>query len=481
VARPATRQMSFADLELLRQGVRLEPLLQAIGDFLDKQHGTVERVRRDLVRGLKQPDHGRRGLTAPQVLRALVLMRVKNWDYRELRERIADGIALRAFTNFYCEEVPKHDAFNRSFNRLTSATLKAINELVVETAVKLGVEDGSKLRLDTTVVETDIHHPTDNTLLWDVVRVLTRLLGRLAEALELRRIAGFRDRSRAAHRRMYEIQRMTTRQRQGAGSRQTTSYRALIEIAEAVVASARVALDDTAAVRGKDPLTALNIKALREEIAHYCALGERVIDQARRRVLEGEQVPTSEKIYSIFEPHTDLIKRGKVRTPVEFGHKVFLAESAAGLITQYEVLKGNPVDEVHVAPSIRRHRRVFRRAPALYGADRGFFSESNIAVCARGGVAMVSIPQRGGRKTPQRQAYERSPAFKQGQRFRAGIEGRISVLMRGRGMKRCRAEGAERFALFVGAAVLANNLIIIGELLTKRSRRRRKTKRQFLS
>src|SRR4029077_5005035 len=135
VARAAVRQMSFADLELLRQGVRLEPLLQAICDFLDKQPALLERVRRDLVRGLKQPDHGRRGLTAPQVLRALVLMRVKNWDYRELRERIADGITLRAFTNFYCEEVPKHDAFNRSFNRLTPATLKAINELVVEAAV----------------------------------------------------------------------------------------------------------------------------------------------------------------------------------------------------------------------------------------------------------------------------------------------------------------------------------------------------------
>jgi len=103
--------------------------------------------------------------------------------------------------------------------------------------------------------------------------------------------------------------------------------------------------------------------------------GERVINQARRRVLDGEQVPYAEKIYSIFEPHTDLIKRGKVRTPVEFGHKVFLAESAKGLITQYEVLKGNPADEVHVAPSLKRHRRAFRRAPELYGADRGFFSE----------------------------------------------------------------------------------------------------------
>src|SRR5579871_425166 len=458
--------MSFADLELLRQGVRLEPLLQAICDFLDKQPALIERVRRDLVRGLKKPRKGRRGLTASQTLRALVLMRLKNWDYRELRERIADGITLRAFTDFYCEEVPKHDA---------------INGLVVEAAVKLGLEVGSKLRVDTTVVETDIHHPTDNTLLWDVVRVLTRLVGRLAKALELRRIAGFRNRSRAAHRRMYEIQRMTTRQRQGKESRQTAAYRALIGIAEEVVAGAEAALQATARMRGKDLMTTMKIDALRDEIAHYCDLGARVIDQARRRVLDGEQVPTSEKVYSIFEPHTDLIKRGKVRTPVEFGHKVFLAESAKGLITQYDVLKGNPVDEVHVAPSLKRHRRVFRRAPSLYGGDRGFFSERNVAVCVHGGVATVSIPQRGGSKTPQRQAYERSAPFKQGQRFRAGIEGRISVLMRGRGMKRCRAEGAERFALFVAAAVLANNLMIIGDLLTKRCRRRRKTNRQFLS
>ena len=146
MARPPARQMSFADLELLRQGVRLEPLLQAICDFLDKQAAPVERVRRDLIRGLNEPDKGRRGLTASQTLRALVLMRLKNWDYRELRERIADGITLRRFTDFYCEKVPKHDAFNRSFNRLTPATLKAINDLVVEAAVKLGLEDGSKLR-----------------------------------------------------------------------------------------------------------------------------------------------------------------------------------------------------------------------------------------------------------------------------------------------------------------------------------------------
>jgi IS5 family transposase len=477
VARPAARQMSFAELELMRQGVRLEPLLEAISDFLDDHDEMVEQVRRDLVRGLKKPASGRRGLTARQVLRSLVLLRVKNWDYRELRERIADGLTLRQFTDFYCEEVPKHDAFNRGVNRLRPQTVKAINDLVVQVAVALGLEDGAKLRVDTTVVETDIHHPTDNTLLWDVVRVVTRLIGRLAKALEMPRIKGFHDRRRSAHRRMYEIQRMTTRQRQGAGSRQTATYRDLIGIAEEVVANAKAALEKSARMRGKDLLAAMTIDAIRDDIARYCGLGERVIDQARRRVLDGEQVPNAEKIYSIFEPHTDLIKRGKVRAPVEFGHKVFLAESAKGLITQYEVLKGNPSDEVHVAPSLKRHRRAFRRAAELYASDRGFFSEQNVAACVHGGVKVACIPQRGGSKTPQRQAYERSAPFKQGQRFRAGIEGRISVLMRGRGMKRCRAEGAERFALFVGAAVLANNLMIIAALLTKRSSRRRKATR----
>src|SRR5258708_36829696 len=232
----------------MRQGMGLEPLLRAIADFLDDQNEMIERVRRDLVRGLKKPGSGRRGLTPQQVLRALVLMRVKNWNYRELRERIADGLMLRQFADFYCDPVPKHDAFGRGFNRLTPETLKAINDLVVQAAVDLGLEDGTKLRVDTTVVQSDIHHPTDNTLLWDVVRVVTRLIGRLGKALELRRIKGFRDRTRSARRRMYEIQRMTTRQRH---EQQTGKYRALISITEEVVEHARLALEKTSKTRGK--------------------------------------------------------------------------------------------------------------------------------------------------------------------------------------------------------------------------------------
>jgi len=471
VSRIAERQVSFADWELVRQGLRLEPLLQAISDFLDDQKDIIEQVRCDLTRGLKKAETGRSGLTPQQVLRSLVLMRVKNWNYRELRERIADGCTLRQFTDFYCLPVPRHDAFHRGFNRLTPETLKAINDLVVQAAVDLGLEDGQKLRVDTTVVQTDIHHPTDNTLLWDVVRVVTRLVGRLAKAMERRRIKGFCDRTRAARRRMLAIQRMTTTQRH---HQQSGKYRELIGIAEEVIESARTALRQTRKARGKDMITDLAMAEIRKEIEHFCGLGARVIDQSRRRVLNGEQVPTAEKIYSIFEPHTDLIKRGKVQTPIEFGHKVFLAESARGLITQYEVLDGNPVDEQHVVASLERHKQTFGHVPKLYGSDRGFFSEKNVTSCKQQGVKVVCIPQRGGSKAPEREAYEKSREFKDGQRFRAGIEGRISVLFRGRGMKRCLAEGRERFELWVAAAVLANNLMKIAALLADRSSRRRK-------
>src|SRR4030081_546120 len=151
--------------------------------------------------------------------------------------------------------------------------------------------------------------------------------------LERRRIKGFCDRTRAARRRMLAIQRMTTTQRH---HQQRGKYRELIGIAEEVIESARTALRQTRKARGKDMITDLAMAEIRKEIEQFCGLGARVIDQSRRRFLNGEQVPTAEKIYSIFEPHTDLIKRGKVQTPIEFGHKVFLAESARGLITQYE-------------------------------------------------------------------------------------------------------------------------------------------------
>jgi IS5 family transposase len=470
MAAAGKRQLSFADLEFLHQGVCLDPLLQSMSDFLDGQTDLIELVRADLERGLSNPAAGRRRrLTPQQALRSLVLQRVKNWDYRELRERIADGYTLRRFTEFFSQRVPKHDAFHRAFRRLQPETLRTINERVVEAAVAQGLEDGKKLRADTTVVETDIHHPTDNKLVWDTVRVITRLVGRLKEFFSDGTVQ-FRNRTRSARRRAVEIERLTSRQRP---MQQVSKYRELIRIGDHVLAEARAVLQATKAAVTTQVVSLILIEQLRTEIAHYCGLGERVIDQTRRRVLHGEQVPVEEKIFSIFEPHTDLIKRGKALKPVEFGHKIFLAESARGLITQYHVLDGNPSDTDHVSGSLQRHAETFGQSPDLYAADRGFDSIANVKACQDAGVKLTCIPQCGGKKIPEREAFEKSTAFKRGQRFRAGIEGRISVLFRGRGMKRCLAEGRERFEVFVGAAVLANNLLAIGELRLRNQRRRR--------
>ena len=373
----------------------------------------IETVRQDLERGLKKPETGRRGLTPSQTLRSLVLMRVKNWDYRELRERIADGITLRQFTDFHCQKVPTCKAFNRAFNRLTPQTLQTINQQVVKAAVDLGLEDGKQLRVDTTVVQTDIHHPTDNTLLWDVVRVITRLVAGLAEAAQ-QRFRGFHNRTRAARRRMQEIQRLTPKERQ---ERQTKKYRQLLRIAVEVVQSARKVLERTRKTRGGNLLSDLRISALRQEIERFCKLGDRVIDQASRRVLQGKQVPNEEKIFSIFEVHTDLIKRGKVQTPVEFGHKVFLAESAQGLVTEYKVLEGNPPDEQHVEASLEHHQENFGHAPQLYTADRGFHSEQNEQACKGAGVKKVCLPQRGGKKPPGAPPMRKVRISKKGSAF----------------------------------------------------------------
>lgn len=468
MSRPSIHQLTFADIELRCQA-KLSPMLQGISLFLDAQPELVNLVHQDLVRGLKKPHTGRSGLNAERTLRSFILKRVKNWDYRELSERTADGLALRVFTAFFCDHVPEHDAFYRAFNRLTPSTIQVLNAAVVQAAVDLGLEDGKKLRVDTTVVETDIHFPTDSSLLYDSVRVITRLMARLN-----RRLPGgccFTNRTRCARRRMLEIERMTARQRKEKAA--LPKYRELIRTTKEVVRNARAVVEKARRTTGVDDMDAATIEALREEIEHHCHLAERVIEQTHRRVFLGETVPAGEKLYSIFEPHTDLIKRGKLRKPIEFGHKVFLAESGIGLITEWQVLDGNPPDHQHVTPTLQHHKKTLGRAPKVFATDRGFDSEANVKACKKARVALVCIPQRGGKRTPKREAFEKSAAFKTGQRFRAGVEGRISVLFRGRGMKRCLLEGRERFEVFVGMCMLANNLMIIAQLLTRKLPRRR--------
>jgi transposase, IS5 family len=470
--RIATRQVSFAEVEL-KAHVKLDPVLQCIAEFLDQAAGLPAKVGADLARGLKRPHTGRDGVNPVRVLRAFVLSRIKNWDLRELSERISDGHSLRIFTTFNAEPVPSHRAFGNAFSRLTPETIREINDAVIHAAGALKLEDGAHLRVDTSVVETDIHYPTDSTLLWDVVRVLCRQGLRLLDEMPNLGVS-FPDRRRRAKRRSQEISRLTKRE----GTRpQVRKYRDLVRVAEEVMDNAqRLAARAQTQLRCDihiDPMRAALISALAQELTEVRQLGQQVVAQTRRRVFGGEQVPPQDKIYSVFEPHTDMIIRGKARTPVEFGHKILLAESGHGLITDYRVLRGNPSDQDHVPPVLERHTHLFGGPPKMFAADRGFYSEDNVAACTSAGVENESIPQRGGRKSPEREAHESSTAFRKGQRFRAGVEGRISVLFRGRGMKRCLCQGLGRFEVFVGMAVLANNLLVLAGLLRqKRSTRR---------
>lgn len=470
--RNAVSQATFADLEFVRQGIQLDPVLGQISDFLDAHPELALLVEKDLNRGLKRASTGRPGLSAEQTLRSFILWRIKDWPYRELRERIADGYTLRLFTRFGIRGVPKYQAFHRSFSRLRPKTVRRLNEAVVRAAVVMKIEDGTKLRADTTVVETDVHYPTDSKLLWDSVRVISRLVLDHLGAEFPQVVAEFPDRRRRARRRMQEISRM--RDRRGKGERAwRRKYRDLIGVTEEVVAKSRGVLQSARAIPVADLLQAVKIEAICGEISRHVELARRVIDQTRRRVFGAESVPADQKLYSIFETHTDLIVRGKARVPAEFGHKVFLAESKIGLITDYRVLDGNPPDSDHLAPSLQRHAKLFDRAPKLYAADRGFDHPDAKALGEKAGVVELCIPQRGGKLSPAQALRQRSRSFKRGQSFRCGIEGTISVLFRGRGMKRCLLEGPQRFELFVGASILAANCLRLGTLLERRARRRK--------
>lgn len=456
-------QLGFADLAL-RQQVRWNPVLRQIDAFLDAQGDVLNLVYRDLTRQLMHRRTGRAGMSAEQVLRSFVLMRLKNWDYRELAERIADGYTLRLFTRFDGSPVPRHDAFQRGFVQLRAATLRRINEGLLSVAVTMGLEQVSKLRLDTTVVETDIRYPRDSGMLWDTVRVLTRLVARLSELVPA---AGqeFPHRSRRARRRMQEIARMRARaQRPRTLARK---YRDLIEVTAEVIEQAAVAAATARSAQLPALLDALQVEALCKQVEHFARLGRCVIDQSERRIFRGETVPAHEKLYSIFETHTDMIKRGKVHKPVEFGHKVLVVESGIGLITDYRILDGNPIDSDQLVASVDRHLERFHTAPDVLAGDRGFHDTAGCETVRRRGVKLVAIPQRGGKKTAKQESFERSRPFKQAQAFRSGIEGRISVLFRGRGMKRCLWSGRQRFDLFIAAAVLANNLMVIAARLQK--------------
>ena len=208
---------------------------------------------------------------------------------------------------------------------------------------------------------------------------------------------------------------------------------------------------------------ALEALGLCADLEHYLALARKAIDQCERRLFKGEKVPATEKIVSIFEEHTDIINRGKSQSPTEFGHKVLISTGKSGLITQYEIFRGNPSDEGMLGDILLRHTEQYGKAPQRLAGDRRFFSSDNETLAYGSGVKKVSISKPGYR-SKKRQRIEKERWFKQGLRFRAGIEGIISVLMRSYGFKRCLWRGWESFKSYVGLSVVTFNLQKIATL-----------------
>src|SRR5437867_1691450 len=262
-------QVSFADLELMRQGVDMNPVLKQVSAYVDQHPELVQAVEQQLQQGLKKSKTGRRGLTGAQVLLSWILMRIKDWDYRELAERIRDGITLRLFTRFYSNPVPRHTAFHRGHNRLSPELIRRINDALLQAAIEDGLEDGEASRGDTTVVETDIHHPTDASLLWDTVRVLTRLVKQLRQLVP-HHLPRYPKRTRAAKRRMYELQRMTASQRE---HQQVPKYRQLIGIAQETLKNVRHAVEANQQSYGRTPTDTLANEATGTRMRVFCQFG----------------------------------------------------------------------------------------------------------------------------------------------------------------------------------------------------------------
>jgi IS5 family transposase len=423
---------------------------QKISDILDANPRIAQWVWRDLNQtknGKPKRPGGARGMTAEQVLRfALVKMRLE-LSYRALADRVDDSIVLREFCRMPYEKVPVFTTLQENIKRLQPDTLREINAAVIRYAVEMNVEDGRRIRIDSTAVESNIHHPADSAQLWDCVRVLTRILRRVETEFE--RLRGrFGDHTRVAKRLRYKLS--NTR---GQHNRRPL-YKSLIETAKKTATYAQLAIAELAPDRFETFDERLVAGELRNELEQFTPLAQRVIEQSTRRVLNGEPVPPDEKVLSIFEPHTDIIVKGQ-RENV-YGHKIFLAAGKSNLILDCAVEKGNPSDSGQFGPALERCLQQFANAPSDVAADGGFASKHNAALASEIGVKNVAFSVLKGNTLAE--LVQSARVYKQLRKWRAGIEGIISAAKRAFGLDRCTWRGYASFQAYVHLAVLAFNL-----------------------
>ena len=427
--------------------------LRKIDEILRSLPRIAGLVHEDLVRGLKDPRTGRRGnLTADQVVRVLLVKQMNGFSYEQLAFHLADSKTYRAFCGIgFTDKVPKSSILQRDIKKIRPETLEQINVLILGKAKDEGIEEGRKARIDCTVVETDIHHPTDSSLLNDCVQVLARIMEAAKEDFEVN--FPFADHRRRAKKRALGILNAKSQEKR------LRPYKDLLRVASLTVAYAEEAATALPLARKKSGAADILGAALgtARELSHYVGLAKKVIDQTERRVVKKEHVPAQEKVVSIFEPHTDIIIKDQRETL--YGHKIVLTGGVSGMFTDMVVLDGNPADSTLALNMVQRQETIFDRVPLKVAFDGGFASKANLQQIKDLGVRDVAFRKKRGLDIAE--MAKSTWVYKRLCDFRAGIEGMISFLKRCFGLRRCTWQGYESFKSYAWASVISANLLLM--------------------
>jgi len=423
-----------------------------LSQLLDENPQLVSLVHQDVAKMLSHSNKGRKsGYTSEQILRSLVVQFVEQDSFRDVVVLIENSEFLRNFVRLGVKPMMDYSFLNKAFGILREETWQAINQVVARYAAEQGKISARKLRMDTTVYETNIHYPTDSSLLWDSFRTLAGVVRKIQRELpQLALKHRFHDDK--VKKLAYFITRNGASSKKSVQRRIKSTYRELIGRVTWIAGVAR----QTLSTLGKAGYEA-------QPLSHYLPIVYKIIAQADKRVFQGVMPAADEKIYSLFEEHTELLKRGKAGKPIEFGHKILLAQTGEKFIHHYRVFPKRQEDKEMIEPAINAHKHLFGTGPDVLATDKGFYESMEQILTLEETITTVSICKKG-RRTQQEYERESSEEFKDGQRFRAGCEGSISVLKRAFNLGRCLFKGFKNYAASVGCAVFCHNLVLLTRL-----------------
>ncbi len=425
--------------------------LEGISRVLDDNPIINEMVLQDLSRQVKNPHTGAEGMTAEQVLRCAIIKQREDYSYEELAFHIVDSCCYRNFCRIgIAHKGFKKSALCKNIKAISPETWESINRILLAYSQEKKIEKGRQSRMDCTVVSSNIHEPSDSSLLWDSVRVLTRMLSKSNEQFTDLCIR-FTDHSKRAKRRMLGVMNAKNKRAR------KKHYVDLLKVSGKTLNYAQTALSLLEGYRCTEPAQIALIKSMAEEFKKVIGLTRQVIEQTERRVLNGESVPASEKIVSIFEPHTDIIVKDNRDT--FYGHKVCLSSGPSNLITDCLIVDGNPRDTTLTDQMLDRHKTIYGRYPLKIALDGGFASKQNLNSAKGKGIKDVCFAKKRGLEVLDmcRSQY----VYKRLRRFRAGIESSISWIKRCFGFARCTWKTLRSFKSYVWASIVSANLITL--------------------